>query len=33
MSTATLQHPAPTETDDFDPRAEGQRLIKDWYAQ
>jgi len=33
MSTATVQHPAPTETDDFDPRAEGQRLIKDWYAQ
>ncbi len=33
MSTATLQHPAPTAADDFDPRAEGQRLIKEWYAQ
>ncbi len=36
MSTETM-HPAPTETGaetgDFDPRAEGQRLIKDWYAQ
>src|SRR5574340_536728 len=32
MSTATT-HPTPTETDDFDPRAEGQRLIKEWYAQ
>ena len=33
MSTATLQHPAPAAADDFDPRAEGQRLIKEWYAQ
>ncbi|MBZ0133419.1 MAG: 2-hydroxyacyl-CoA dehydratase family protein, partial [Rhodocyclaceae bacterium] len=32
MSTTT-SHPAPTAAEDFDPRAEGQRLIKDWYAQ
>jgi len=33
MTTAMQTRPTPASTDDFDPRIEGQRLIKDWYAQ
>jgi benzoyl-CoA reductase subunit B len=33
MTTATLEHgPAGSAADAFDPRSEGQRLIKAWYA-